>query len=864
MNTTRREILLSAIAVPALVQGAKAQTGAPVSEAIVDAEGVMRWRADGKEVNLFGVNYALASASAYRFVKRTGAPLRDAIHRDMSHFQRMGLNALRLGFWGDWENSDGKGNLIENEHLLALDETLVQCAQRGMRVMLSPIITYDASWPDDMKRPKKGISVTYQKSELGLDGAAIAAQVNYLRQLLERRNSITNIAYKDDPAIFAIEPINEPYHHPDQYEASVRYVNTLCEAIRGTGCQKLVLFNVSQDMKMAPILANTKIDGTLFAWYPTGLQAGREVHGNHLLLVDDYAQMRDPSLKAKAKLIYEYDAPDYMGSYMYPAMARAFRRGGAQFAAMFSYDPVMIASGNLEFNDHYLNLAYTPAKAVSFLIAREAFQQIPRGSDFGSFPQNMQFGPFRVDDEANRSELVSDELFYYSNDTQSVPPAKAKLKRVVGCGVSPLIEYDGTGSYFLDKVADGIWRLELYPDAAIVDNPFDQQHLGRTVSQIVWRSRKMRLALPDLGSSFTAEPAAGGQPLSVNDGTFLVSPGVYVLRRKGITSRPSIDTEYFAPPAELFDPVMLHEAPSALPSQAPWTCRAEYVSMSAPEAVVLHVRMSEGYFKSVPMVEGRGFLFSAVVAGVDLPESVLDYFISVQTREGITTYPNLIGIQPGAWDFPRAAHGWRCPVLSAKSPVAVFDAARDYDRLILPYRGYQPYPFISLVPGTMTDRSAVRFDGSRLETATENDVVGQLGFDHPIDLRNVHPETLKSVVVRGRSARDRPGKIEIILIERDGSAWGAPALLPNETCDVVLSLEDFKPAKAAMLPRDFPVGVNPYWLRSPNLKASATSGINLAKVQMIQFSVASRFLNPDDDARPVLEIESVTLCQSAQ
>ena len=59
--------------------------------------------------------------------------------------------------------------------------------------------------------------------------------------------------------------------------------------------------------------------------------------------VADYPDMRSPALAGKARGVYEFDAADIPGSYIYPAMARSFRSGGAQFAAQFQYDPLPLA-----------------------------------------------------------------------------------------------------------------------------------------------------------------------------------------------------------------------------------------------------------------------------------------------------------------------------------------------------------------------------------------------------------------------------------------------------------------------------------------------------------------------------------------
>lgn len=46
------------------------------------------------------------------------------------------------------------------------------------------------------------------------------------------------------------------------------------------------------------------------------------------------------------------------------------------------------------------------------------------------------------------------------------------LKHIAGVGSSPVVQYEGTGIYFIDKVADNEWKLEVYPDIMNVDDPF--------------------------------------------------------------------------------------------------------------------------------------------------------------------------------------------------------------------------------------------------------------------------------------------------------------------------------------------------------------------------------------------------------
>ena len=150
-------------------------------------------------------------------------------------------------------------------------------------------------------------------------------------------------------------------------------------------------------------------------------------------------------------MIYEFDPADIMYSYMYPAMVRTFRTAGFQWITQFAYDPIDLAFANTEYQTHFLNLAYTPNKAISMKIAAEAARSLKRGESYGSYPQDTIFGnSFRVSYAEDLSELNNGEKFYYSNQTNTPPKDASKLVSIAGCGSSPIVDYEGTGAYFID------------------------------------------------------------------------------------------------------------------------------------------------------------------------------------------------------------------------------------------------------------------------------------------------------------------------------------------------------------------------------------------------------------------------------
>src|SRR5260370_36021547 len=85
--------------------------------------------------------------------------------------------------------------------------------------------------------------------------------------------------------------------------------------------------------------------------------------------------------------------------------------------------------------------------------------------------------------------------------------------------------------HFPDKVGRGLWRLEVYPDAVRVRDPFEPPSPDKIVTRAISRAWPMTLALPDLGPAFTVQPITAGNPRTDRAvaGRFTVTPGVYVL-----------------------------------------------------------------------------------------------------------------------------------------------------------------------------------------------------------------------------------------------------------------------------------------------------------------------------------------------
>jgi len=849
--------------------------------ATVDANGVLRWQDTGKEVTLFGVNYCAPSASSYRMIKKTGIQHEQAIDKDIAHFARMGLDAIRLSFWGDRECSDEKGNLIDNHHLQLLDYLIYKAKSRGIYLLFSPIVHYDSRWPDVLDKPAtKGFSSVYNPGQAQSDPNAVKAQVNYLRQILNHVNPYTKLAYKNDPAVLVVELYNEPWHQPDKIPQTIKYLNTLVDAVRSTGCQKPIFYNVSQEMRMAPAIRDSKVDGATFGWYPADLINGRSLRGNFLPNVADYPTMLDENLIRKAKWVYEFDAADIDGSYIFPAMARTFRTGGIQLATQFTYDPFVIASKNAEFQTHYLNLAYTPKRAVSFIIANQAFHRLPMFKSYGKFPASNRFGAFRVSYEQDLSEMVTEQVFMYSNDTATRPPKPASLQRIVGCGSSPVVSYEGTGAYFLDKLEEGLWRLEVYPDTALLRDPFGKISFDREVTAVFWNKRSMKLNLPNLGRQFSIEPLNEGNNYSAKteNGGFIISPGVYLLKTKDVDAsgyKPTdafgqISLGEFIAPAQSNPPVVvLHEPFAQAVENRPLTIEATVVSADVPEKVVLNTRYAvfpTGWPKNIKnaqftMKQKKPYLYSVRVPAEKMKKGLLEYCITVQTKDKVRTFPADIQGKPDDWDFPDV-DWWQSMVVEKNTPIVLFDALENRNRLLYSHYWRGIDYNVSFVPAMTEGKAALRIDAKDFKQPINPILAPEVSCNYflgnELETRRQDLKRAKAIRLRARAGRFDTTSFAINLIETDGTAWAAAVPLTANWRQIRIPLDELKLVKPAMVPMGWPE-VNPYWLPTSPARGGEDDKIKIDKLQAVQFSFGAGLFPDKIDSPHAIEIESVAL-----
>ncbi|HEY8259404.1 MAG TPA: hypothetical protein VIG08_17225 [Gemmatimonadales bacterium] len=871
----RLVFLLSAAAAlsPVAALGQRAPVTAPAPAArdvLLDKQGVIRWKDNRQEVTLFGANYVLPTASDYRAAGYVHADRKKMIDEDMAHFARMGWDGLRLTFWGDWEASDSAGNLIANDHLDLQDYLIARARERGIYMLFSPIQLYGSNWPDaldDTTAP--GFGRRFGKARMGTDPAALAAQVNYLRQILEHVNPYTGVALKDEPAILFIELVNEPWHHPEDLDGSIRYINALTDAVRRTGCRKLVFYNVSQDFRISEAIRRSRAQGVTFGWYPTGLNSGHELAGNYLRGVDGYPDMLRKELARLPRIVYEFDSPDLRTGTMYPAMARTFRAVGAQFAAMFAYDMLGTASRNLGWQTHYLNLVYTPRKAMSAIIAAEAMRRLPRMHAYGPYPRNTRFGDFHVSYEGDLGELVARDAFLYAGSTRSTPPDPSALRWIAGYGSSSTVSYEGEGTYFLDKVRPGLWRLEVYPDAVPIRDPFEQPNRDKIVTRAISRAWPMTVALPDLGDMFAVQPVtpADQRAERARDRRFTVTPGVYVLSAAGAVDVSTLPAhvghlgfaEYHVPPPDIAPMQVVPLVAPALLAGQDAELRARVVDDTPVDSAVLFVRPRAGSFsRGYGMRPAGGYEYVATVPPADLREGQHEFVITAYRGDTAVTFPGGQHRKPTSWDFDDRS-AWTVEVVGPGTPLSLYDPEEDTGRLTFSRIGDAGrrglfHVGLSGVTGRPIFHVALPVDSSGHGLP---DYTASLVIRDRIEAKGQAIAAAEAVRLRVRGLGPRQ-TLHVTLMEDDGTSWSAPVPVDSTWSEPSLPLSEFRSSRGVLLPEGFPGEWN-YWVELADGRGRGADRLRLDHLERLQLS-----LRGDHDAviapeRYGVEVEWVRL-----
>lgn len=805
----------------------------------------------------FGTNYTVPFAHAYRALGALGVDRKEAIDRDVYHMSRLGLNAFRVHLW-DVELTDSAGNLLNNNHLDLMDYLISRLDERGIDIILTAQTNFGNGYPERNTDPNGAFTYRYPKCGIHEDPLAQAAQERYLGALARHVNPYTGKSYAGDPRIVAVEINNEPCHSGSGREVTA-YIDRMARALRKAGWEKPVLYNVSHNPGVTESYYRAKIDGTTYQWYPVGLVRGATRKGNFLPYVDAYAIPFDTiaGFGRKSRVVYEFDPADNLNSYVIPAAVRSLRKAGFEWMTQFAYDPIDMAQFNTEYQTHYLNLAYTPRKAIGMMVAGEIARRTPLGADYGKYPADTVFGDFTVSARRDLAMLDDGRSFIYSNSTDVVPKNAASLTLVAGVGSSPVVGYDGSGAYFLDRIAPGIWRLELMPDVVYTADPFSRPSLTRPVAEIIAAKRPIAVRLPDLPDDFSWRRIDGRLSGRASGSAFEAEPGVYLLGGSAedvaavdVTATFGDGTkridEFVAPhqrvPQRL---AFVHSAPLAVQAGTEMTLRATVCGPEPVDSVVVFpadISFWREDNRLYPMRRSGLMEYEATVpAG--------DYSIVVYCGGRAVTYPGARSGAPLDWDFDTSSDDYRYSpaVYTPGEPVVLIAPASGLDGVEL-----------STIPGRW-EGVGIAFD----RRAPLNSDVLRLSLGRELkDHRAVLSKYVGDIVASRSDVTDSRrvyvalgnvaglDSITVGLVNGDGFTYSATLPVDASRDVVSVGIDELSLSPTLLVPEPFPTFLPREFVAEP----SAATPLRLDDLSVVTLSVVPRGATPSS-----MEIRGVWL-----
>jgi hypothetical protein len=488
---------------------------------------------------------------------------------------------------------------------------------------------------------------------------------------------------------------------------------------------------------------------------------------------------------------------------------------------------------------------------------------------YGQYPANTRFGDFHVSADENLGELVARDAFLYAGSTRATPPDPAALTRIAGYGSSSTVTYEGDGIYFLDKVRPGLWRLEVYPDAEPVRDPFELPNADKIVTRAISRSWPMTVVLPDLGPTFTVQSLTErNRPNErATAGRFGVTPGVYVLSTSGPMNRSDLPArlgelgfaEYHAPARDAL-PASVQPliAPSYLAGRDA-ELRARIVDTTPPDSATLFIRPAVGgFYRAFKMRAAGGYEYAATVAATALDEGPHEVVIAVFRGRSATTFPAGVNRKPWDWDYDGHA-SWPLEVVAPQTPLRLFSPGNDAERLAFTRigdagrRGLFRVQFsnVSGLPVFHFERP-VNASGWSPDDYTASLVIKDRVFARRA---NIADATALEVRLRGLGPRQQ---LHLTLMEDDGTSWSAAVAVDSTWTEQSVPLSSFVPARGVLLPEGFPGEWN-YWVGPAAGRGGNGDRLRLDHLERLQLSLRREEGVTVSPGSYGVEVESIVL-----
>ena len=450
-----------------------------------------------------------------------------------------------------------------------------------------------------------GFSNFFGADEMVWNEDAIRCQERYVAELLEHRSSISNRRYADFPNLVAIEPINEPSYvrpsllrevpnsakpttqyaarsshgaarkrlhklwhdfqteHPgdettqfEQFRAELlqRYLERMFAAIDSAMKHPYLRAHIDYslgDARIHEVLNNMKLDAYTCACYPKDHMGFESTWRDHLdffeLIRQWNAKLLAQKVDDRPRIVYEFNAPSTLQGYPYGAMAVAFAARRAQMAAMFTYTPTAVAQYNPGWRIHYLNLLHTPARAAAFAAAGQIFRRVAVNTPLPTDAARWSGPGWSIRNKPDAVAFAGDGLLVHSANLPKADTPTWEPTTILASGSSRFVTAEGAGIYHLERTSPGHWRLTVFPNERLVNDPFRGRSFRPMANRYINVNEWPVVSRLQQGPRRFVFHLGGTAPLSctpsdaqdarrilpASDGSFSLQSGTYHLRKKG-------------------------------------------------------------------------------------------------------------------------------------------------------------------------------------------------------------------------------------------------------------------------------------------------------------------------------------------
>ena len=350
-------------------------------------------------------------------------------------------------------------------------------------------------------------------------------------------------------------------------------------------------------------------------------------------------------------------------------------------------------------------------------------------------------------------------------------------------------------------------------------------------------------------------------------GRFTVTPGVYVLSAAGPVDAASLPAdvghvgfaEYHAPPPDTAPPTVVPLAPPEIVAGRDAALPARVVETTAPDSVTLFIRPVAGFvYRRYPMHTTHAYEYSALVMAADLPEGPYEYSITVFRGDSALTFPSGVRAPPNAWNY-YGRESWHLAVVSARTPLVLFDPAKDASHLAFSRIGDAGrLGLFRLGLSEVSGRPVfhlelpVHRNGEALDDYTASLVIAD-----KIRARGATVSAATDVRLRLRGLG--PHQIlHVTLMEDDGTSWTAEVPVDSNWSEPSLPLSAFTVGRGVLLPEGFPGEWN-YWVGPAAGRGGSADRPRLDRVERLQLSLRRENGVTVAPGSYGVEVEAVTL-----